>query len=403
MIKESKLLMDGQGMFCDTIKTALYVEDNTIFERLDFEGDTIFLEPMLFGHCIKKYAKNLKEQILFGYYLPKNRSEKIQVYTNAKGVVYLPNYGYLTTNEEDTCLKLNYNTDLDEIVLKKEDSLVVFEMEEIVYLESIPTIELSNSIDVYSKHLFEEFFTEDPTIIIDLLRGEEVNLTDFKPAIEEAFMLLNKYFPEEFKKYALVTRKIVLFSSSKLLSIVTRETHGVIYLNVNEHSNVTFFLEELIHQCSHIVFNAMTYDTQQFFKVDYNQTVGQYIGNNDYRTLYSALHGIYTTGQIVSLLLQLIKSKPSLNKEIGYELIGRIAINKKRHNIGLEKVSLEGVFTKKGQKLFAFYYNQLDKNIQENPSFFKYNVKEQPVVFNYQKFKKDNPLPKSLSSLKITE
>lgn len=69
--------------------------------------------------------------------------------------------------------------------------------------------------------------------------------------------------------------------------------------------------------------------------------------------------------------------------------------NKKRHNIGLEQVSLDEVFTKEGKAIFNFYYQQLDKNIKDNPSFFEYDMKTHPVVFNYQKFKEDNPRIKS--------
>lgn len=394
MINENELLAEGQGIFCDTVKTVLYNEDSTIFERLDFEEDNIFLEPMLFGHSIKKYARDLKAQILFGYYSPKDRPQKTEVYSNEKGWVYLPNYAYLKTKEENACLELHWTTDTNEIVLKKEGALVAFERKEINYLESLPTIELTNSIDTYAEHLFNAFSRGDESLIHNLLRGEEVRLADFQPAIEEAFMLLKQYFPEEFEKYGLVTRKIVLFSCSELRNFVTRETHGVVYLNVNKDSNVTFFLEELIHQCSHNVFNAMTCDVEQFFLVDHEQTVGHFLGNNDYRTLYSALHGTYTTGRIVSLLLQLIKAKPSFDQEIWHEFIGRIAINKERHNIGLEKVSSEEIFTKEGQELFSFYYNQLDANIQGNPSFFEYDMETHPSVFSYQKFKEDNPLPK---------
>lgn len=395
-------LEEGQGALCDIIKTVLYEEDETIFERLDFYKDRIFLEPMLFTYCVKKELKKLKEQILFGYYLPKDRPKQLKVYTNKKGVVYLANYGLLKTKEQDAELLLEYNAAKDSLMLKKDHVLLPFEQKKLQYLNAVPTIELTSSIDLCSMQVFYEFPRVDKALIDEVLTGEQVNIATYQPALEEAWTILKDFFPQEFEKYTAVTHKIVLFSCPQLRNFATKESHGTIYLNVDENSTVGFFLEELIHQCSHVVFNAMTCATEDLFLVDYNRTVGEFAGNYDRRTLYSALHGIYTTGQIVSLLLDLVKACPPLEEETLYEIIGRIAINKKRHNIGLEKVPLEEVFTPKGQALFLLYYKQLDKNIQQNPSFFDYDLKEHPIVFNYQKFKDDNPISFKYPNVKMS-
>ena len=393
MENAKELLLEGQGTFCDIIKVALYQEDETIFEHLDFENDANFLEPMLFGYCTRRDGIVSKEQLLFGTWKRSVRPTQITVYTNKNGVVYLPNYASLKTAQRSAALELSYDRVADSIVLSQEGVLVDFEKETLVYLEELPQVELSSCIDVYSEALFYAWPNIEAAAITTLLEGGGVNILDYQPTIEQALRLLKQYFPSEWEKYALTTRRIVLFSSSQLRNFATRESHGTIYLNVNKNSNVTFFLEELIHQCSHTVFNAMTCETQDFFVVDYNKTVGDFLGNNDYRTLYSALHGIYTTGQIVDLFLKLIKAKPDLSPRLMHELEGRIAINKTRHNIGLEKIDPAEIFTPKGQAIFQFYYEQLDKNMRENTAFFDYDMRTHPVVFNYAKFEADNPMP----------
>lgn len=394
MKDETTRLEEGQGAFCDIIKGALYQEDESIFDRLDFYNDTIFLEPMLFGYCTSKTVPYNREQILFGYYDKENRPSNIEVYTNKRGIVYLPQYGYLKTVFPSTLLQLNYDAKAEVIYLEQNGQHVEFEWEALHYLDVLPNVEISTSLDAYSEGLIAAWPNVSPTAIHKVLQEDNISIKTHQSALEEAFRILKTYFPEEFKFYAATTRRILLFSSPELRNFATREAHGVIYLNVNAQSTVAFFLEELIHQCSHTVFNAMTCDTQALFLVDYNRPVGDFVPNYDRRTLYSALHGIYTTGRIVDLLLQLLKQKPPFDVELLYELEGRIAINKKRHNIGLERVPLDEVFTPKGKALFNYYYQQLDHNIKANTSFFDYNMQTHPVVFNYQKFKADNPLVK---------
>lgn len=393
MPTEKEQLEEGQGMFCDTIKTSLYKDDQHIFDQLDFYDDTIFLEPMLFGFCTKKDTILSKEQILFGYYQKKDRPLFFQVHSNQKGIIYLPNFAYLKTQLLDSIVVLTYRPESESIKLTQEGKEISFEYIPLNYLNIIPNIEVTNVIDCYSEKLVSSWPNISKEGQKKVLVGKGVEVKVFQPAIEKAFGLLKKYFPSEFEFYARSTRRIVLFTSPELRNFATRESHGTIYLNVDYNSNVTFFLEELIHQCSHIVFNAMTCDTQTFFLVNYERPVRDFTNGYDFRTLYSALHGIYTTGRIVDLLLKLVEEEAVFEEELLHELKGRIAINKKRHNIGLETVDMDKVFTAKGKSIFNLYYDQLDQNIKANPAYFDYDMRTHPVVFNYKKFKEDNPLP----------
>jgi len=292
MQNENDQLEEGQGMFCDSIKTALYQEDQSIFEQLDFYNDVIFLEPMLFRYCTQKEAKTSKEQFIFGYYNKKHRPISFEVQTNGKGVIYLPNYAYLKTGIPNRSLRLNYDIKTESVLLKKEKEVINFEFESLEYLEIIPEVEITSSIDCYSAELISAWPRVSQKAIDKVLYEDSVNVNLFKSAIEEAFRLLKTYFIDEFERYASTTRRIVLFSSSELRNFATRESHGTIYLNVNKASSVAFFLEELIHQCSHTIFNAMTCDTQTFFLVNCDLPVGDFIEGYDFRTLYSALHGL---------------------------------------------------------------------------------------------------------------
>lgn len=392
MENATTLLEEGQGVFCDIIKVALYQQDETIFERLDFENDALYMEPMLFGYCTQKDQRPMLPQVLFGNYAPEQRPTNFTVYTNRQGVIYLPQYGAFQTTFPSTALQAIYTPTTDQIVFSKDQTPIDAELTPLRYLPQLPKAELTHSVDVYSEALFYVWARVPKEHVDALLTQQAVDLDTYQPALEQALEWLRTYFPEEFELYRLTTRKIVLFSSPLLRNFASREMHGTVYLNVNEHSNATFFLEELIHQCSHTVFNAMTHDAKRLFLVDHNRSVGEFNGTGDARTLYGALHGIYTTGKIVDLFIKLLKAQPNIDPELLHELCGRVAINKNRHNIGLEKVDLDTVFTKEGKALFCHYYQQLDDNIQQNPVFFEYNMTQHPIVFSYQQFKLDNPI-----------
>ena len=395
MINAKQRLLEGQGTFCDIIKMALYQEDDTIFERLDFEDDRLYLEPILFSYCSKKAPHLSRAQILFGTFAPEHRPDTFSVHTNKQGWVYLPAYGYLKTDQLSEQLTLSYEAATQQITLSKDGIPIAHQYQPLQHLEHLPDVELTGIVDVYSEQLFYGWTNVKDEVVEALLTEQQIAVEDFQPAIEQAFDWLQTYFPEEFDLYGLTTRKIVLFSEPQLRNFASREMHGTIYLNVSEHSNATFFFEELIHQCSHTVFNAMTSDAKSLFQIDQNTTIGTLLHNSDYRTLYGALHGIYTTGKIVDLFIKLLQANPDVPPRIRHELQGRVAINKNRHNIGLEQVDLEAVFTPEGLALFQHYYQQLDENMKQHTAFFEYDMAEHPVVFSYEKFQLDNPLEAS--------
>ncbi|MCH2229752.1 MAG: hypothetical protein MK105_05355 [Crocinitomicaceae bacterium] len=397
-INIDELLDEGQDYFIDLIKRMLYNEDENIFDRIDFENDNIFTEPLLFSYFNSEKKLISLDQILFGY---SNKSRrKFSVSSNDRGVIFLPKHAYLFTNLCSDVLDFEY-TEEDQIVLTKDGHQVDFRLEEIRYSSVCETIEITDSIDSFASLYFYHWAGRDEQEMRKFVAASEVDLSTYAPMIDEALGLLKRVFPKEYARYVRTMRRIVLFSNNRLRNFATRSAQGTIFLNVNEYSNTTFFLEEIIHQASHCVFNMATYNTQSYFVVDPDDTVAQYSNDKtDHRGLYGALHGIYTTGQIVDLFIQLLESDSNLNfdREMRYELMGRLAVNKNRHNIGLEAISWETIFTSKGNSLFQYYYLKLDQNIENNPKHFKYDVEDHPIVFSYWKFEHDNPIDQYFSN-----
>ena len=59
----------------ETIKLLLYKENPTLLEKIDFEDDNIFLDPLLFAYFNSKkdnlFSKDLLTEIMQGYFVKK--------------------------------------------------------------------------------------------------------------------------------------------------------------------------------------------------------------------------------------------------------------------------------------------------------------------------------------------
>lgn len=381
----------GKSGFMDIIRTALYRYDETIFDRLDFYNERIFEEPLLYSYFNTTDKYKSLDQILFGYYNQEKRPLNLRVFSNHRGKIYLPQYGTLSTEKGQEEFTLSYDPETDTLSLSQEDVPVPFAYTPIAVLSQYRDIEITSDIDPYSEKFFFDFEYLTLEEVEFFLAYKPIETAPHVSAIEEALKLIDDLLPADAEKLRTCIKKIVLFYHPKLRNFATRESHGTIFLNVEETANVSFFLEEIIHQGSHIVFNNVTFDTSEFFRTDPDASLSEYV-ENDERTLYGAFHGIYTTCKIVDLLLRVIESKPAMKQHIAYEIIGRLAVNKNRHEIGLERVPYDVVFTDLGKALMDYYFQLLNENIQNNLSFFDFDIKNHPIVFDFEVFEKDNPI-----------
>ncbi|MNV06811.1 hypothetical protein D3C71_972110 [compost metagenome] len=381
----------GKAGFSDIIRTALYRHDETIFDRLDFYNDRIVEEPLLYCYFNSTDEHKSLDQVLFGYYAREKRPQELSVFSNRRGKIYLPYYGTLLTERGRGEFTLFYDSETDTISLSQNDESVAFAYAPISVLEHYPDIEVTSDVDPHAEKFFLDFAALTQEEAEFFLAYKPIEITQYIPDIEEAFRLMDDLLPEDAEKIRTSIKKIVLFYHPKLRNFATRESHGTIFLNVEETANVSFFLEEIIHQGSHIVFNNVTFDTSEFFQTDPNALLSDYVAN-DSRTLYGAFHGIYTTCKIVDLLIRVIDSKPVMKPEVAYEIIGRLAVNKNRHEIGLETVPYESIFTDLGKTCMDYYFTLLDENIHKNSRLFDFDIKNHPVVFDYEVFEQDNPI-----------
>lgn len=276
----------GKAALADYMKAALYQADESIFERLDFESDAAFLEPLLIAYFSTGISDALTlEQILCSYFVePKG---KFTVVSAANGVVYVPRVGYFYTDLPNQQFELCCD-------------------EQKYFLENVdygflPCLTLNGGqIEIYRHEipLLNSFYEE-------LDGGEnqqkpviEVTQTVHRHAesTENAFQILKQHIPNLHQEIVSTSSTLSVFYNPLVSCFANIGATGCAFLSAIPTNETLFFLEELIHQCAHNTFNVMLFNRETYFKIDTENTqLGDLIlTQGEERSVYSAIHGLYT-------------------------------------------------------------------------------------------------------------
>lgn len=217
------MIKEKQEEIIDTVKLLIYKEQPSILEKIDFEDDSIFLEPLLFSYFNNKlnykYPNELLTEILQGYFIVKEEL-RIKYSFNRNGTAYIPRLGYFRKGVREPF----------EEILKIGDFEVLKEVH--------PTQ--------------ERYFTE-------FYKGHIVNPNpDHNSVWErhyselyEAIDVIKQKIPEFYSQLIFANKKIYLHDNYKILNFTTIESLGALYFYVIGNNNLIYFIEELIHQGSH--------------------------------------------------------------------------------------------------------------------------------------------------------
>ncbi len=357
------LFENGQSQFQDTFRKLIYQNYPAIFDKLDYYNDDHFIDSLLFGYF--NGLKGISLEQIVGNEL--GDLSNLNVTGDRYGVGYVPNHGYYSSDTPNAKIAIG------------EDNF-----DPVVVLEKHNNIELCLHTNPYFTHLMEENGGNE-----DCIKGVPTQPHKYKKYISEAFDLIKKYCPEEYDFYIKSTRKIVLYEKEGMRSFVTRLLHGTIFLSVDKCSTTGFFIEELIHQCSHNVFNAVTFDTTEYLKIDPYLQLSSLIDKDpslENRDIFGAYHGVYTVSTGVNSMLSMILSG-ELEEDLHHEMLGRIAIKKPRFRTGIERVNFEEVFTKKGIEMYNFLDERCAEQLARYPEIFNvYDFSNQRAVFDLQRF-----------------
>ncbi|MDO6491221.1 MULTISPECIES: hypothetical protein [unclassified Cellulophaga] len=312
----------------NTIKLLIYKEDKSILDKINFNNDDIFIEPLLFSYFNLKTNKNVAilAEIIQGYHT-KEEKYKLRHSYNRNEVAYIPKVGYFKY----------FKDTLYEPILKKGD------------------FEIVKEIHLVQESYFVEFYKGS------ILNSTPIHNSVWKEHYKEVFYaidIIRKYLPKYYKKLVFANKKIYLHDNPKILNFTSIETLGMLYFYVIGKNNIIYFIEELIHQGSHNYLYYVVHNRKDYFKIDVeNILMSDYTKKEwDYRTIYGAFHGLFTVTERVECFDILLSRNIFSGKE-KHELLGRLADQFLRFRTGLELLKLNEVFTEKGVN----FYNSLDE------------------------------------------
>jgi len=373
----------GKMALADYIKAGLYSVNEAIFERLDFENDAAFLDPLLIAYLSSGCPSHTTlEQILCAYFTEKQGY--FEVISDADGTVYVPQVGYFYTEYPNQKLLLEYDGE-------------TYQLKNISYgfLPCLTVLDGKMEIYRHKNPLLNSFYqANDNRQILDI----EVTQTTHHhiQSIASALEILKTHLPNLYEEITLTNRLLSVFFNPQVNCFANIGATGCAFLSAIPTNETIFFIEELIHQCSHNTFNIMLFNRFNYFKIDVEQTqLGNVIGlQGEERSIFSAFHGLYTVAKRYEAFYELYKADIFFGIQ-KHEFLGRFADLKKRFRTGLELLPLEDVYTNRGKEI----YQLLDtlcahciKKIQHLEGVF--DLSNQPSEFSYAHFLQINPFEK---------
>jgi hypothetical protein len=380
----------------DSLKLLLYRRHNDIFERLDFDNQEIYQDPLLFAYVTQKDNKWL-DCLIYGY--EKTAKEKIAVFTNKEGIIYISKIGYFKTNVLESELTL-VNIEDKFTLIDSDNNKINYDFEPIFYLKE--QIELVKTIHPLQECMFVN--NEGKIVNVETNNLFTKHIDHFNNALD----IIKKYYSDYFKLLKKNVKKVMMYCGEPY-SFASIQCHNMIFLNVNNEDDEIFFLDHILHEGSHVVFNTLTYDTKlDLFTIPFKSPISDFTKNpQDHGEVYGRFHGMFTQSNINICFENCIKNNVFNERQL-HELLGRFSSNMKRFNASVEKFNLPHLYKSEGLKWYTFFSSRCDELTERNrKTIYSLDVSNQPYVFSYKVFNKTNLMKLSiliffLLSLNIT-
>jgi hypothetical protein len=376
----NKTIIQNKDIIINTIKILIYKEVSNLLEKLDFEDDNTFLEPLLFAYFNTKenlFSKGALNEILQGYF---KIEEKIKIkYTfNKNEIAYIPKIGYFRKDEINP---------FDNIIILPNTNFEVI------------THQIINL-----KYIFKDFnnnVIDESKITISKMLYE-----DNKKSLSTALSHIKQYTNNHYSLIEKCCKKIVLFETDpkNTNSFATINAHGIAFLNIyqKEYDEV-FFIDDIAHQTGHIIMTTLTFKRKDYFLIDENLNINNITNkHNEYRSFYILYHALYTY-YTSTLCLDNCLSNNCFNKKQEYEAIARIGFYLLKYKYDMDNFrkvinhykGIEKVLTEKGIAVFKKINDQfmfIRNKYYDTLKSFSYE--NQPYNFTYKEFIKLNPIQK---------
>ncbi|MBO9582929.1 MAG: hypothetical protein J7574_02090 [Flavobacterium sp.] len=366
-----------QTEMINTIKLLIYKENPDLLERIDFDDDNLFLEPLLFfyfNHKIENYFSNeLLVEIMQGYFLDKQDLEINHSFSSTSSIAYLPKLGY-------------------------------FNKEEPIPFDKIQMIENTNiEVFIHPVDLLQNIFKNISGNILDYSQIDCSNKLFNKNInyLTNALSLIKENSKEHFNLIELCCQKILIFKTdtNNTNSFASINAHGIVFLNVYQDDyDEVFFVDDIAHQTGHIILTTLFYNRKAIFKINEEQNVEDIIKLKDHRTVYILFHALYTYYATFLCLDDCLKNNKFKEKQ-RKEAIARIGFYLIKCSFDLSRLEeinkfyngKENVLTLEGIEIYNLIrkkYLEISKKWHITTKYYNYN--NQPYNFTMKNFDQSN-------------
>lgn len=378
---------NGQAHLANTLRALVYQADPELFDVLENADPDVFLEPLLFVHFAVERPRIPLPQIVVGYVDAAMRPDALEVRSDVAGTIYLPRIGYLRTEARDRTLVLQGDVETGGASLLDGDAPIDFRFEQ---LPTIPGTDIE--ICRHGLPMLQDVIAASTT------HGEDFRVLDepsgYIDHLATAMEIIRGQWPLYHAQILSSVRQVVLFRSATLCSFAAVSVHGVACLNVSERDDEVFFVEDLLHQCGHVMFNAATSRRKDYVAVDPDTPIGRFNGSaDDNRSVYVVLHGLMTEFAMVHGL-RLCDERGMFSGRKAHELTGRLAFIAHKALSDVANLADRSLLTAHGRSLCETFAATFERIRHERADLWTgYTMANQPYSFSYDVFTRLNPMP----------
>ena len=381
-------LVKGRENLIQNVKLVLYKKDPQIFDKIDFENDQIYLNPLLFAVLTSKKINDFNQAIWHFC-----QETKIEINIDESGYIYISNLGFFHLEEKVGKVSFIKNNNFEIIF---EGKLVKYKFEASKLILSKFEL-LYHPVFLLNEHFFDEFGTNVPVEITNTSKK-------FEPYLITALNHIKNVNPEWYKLLEENLKKIILFEdkSGRRNSFATQSVHGCIFLNCfQDNYNEVFFIEDIAHQAGHVIFNTFLASNPNIYKCDknheifLNREIDEY---NEPRELYVMIHAMYTYESILQCFVKCLDNNIFSGSK-RHELLGRIKYTLYKFLRDFELLSINDeqgkniFFTDEGLEILNWFKETFILVCNKyGDELDLVDISNQPYNFSYSKFLELNPL-----------
>lgn len=349
-----------------------------IFEILALEDDDCFLEPSLFACFNQNNPAEFIPSVLAPELLHKEHSITIRAHSNSTGQLVLPNLGMVGGFAPHTWQQITLNNDNGEngVILIGATKNNTQHLQPIQYDSSL--------LMTCRHHLFDDLYWNRDG---ERCPSEHASLChrDIATTFDKAYHTLETCNQHLYSAIQKCCKGVIFTHAENINSFASETAQGVVFLNVEskDEASLIFFIEEMSHQCGHVIFSFLTADRSLLFKGDPTQKISDFTNNSwDKRDIYTIFHGVFTELAICETLSTAIENSSNFTEQEQVELSGRLGYIVQRMQLDGSYLKAIGNLNQSGHDLKAYLLACVDEALSDlYPLVHDMDFSNQPYNF----------------------